>query len=294
MSQSLQPIHQFAGCLILYLLSIFQPIWGGPPIWNAAKTSIPTPLSTFVSGVYQNNIYLIGGVIDEFGVTPNPYIYQLNLTETSLSDIIDNDLTNDDEIWSSFQESPPNSICCFDTQHKGALSMYSQGSSYTDNLLFIVPYVSNPSDKPSILLIFDMDRKSFRSPQNYDHELPISLSDPCVVSTSSFVYIIGGVYYEPPSFVDWKNTLQIYDINNDRWSPGPSLNTKRRSAACNILDNTLYVFGGRGELGDLDTIERYKLFDQDSQGWKQLKDVQLLKMDEELRYFISFKKMQRF
>ena len=280
MSPSLQLVFQS----LAFVIYIFQPINGGAPIWNEAKTSLPTPLSTFVAGLYKNNIYLIGGVIDQFGVTPNPNVYQLNLTKSSTTAITNTDLTS---LWSDFKESPPGGTCCFDSQHKGALSMYSQGSSYSDHLLFIVPYVSEPSNKPSVLLIFDMARQSLRSPQDYNYLLPDPLSDPCVISTTEYVYVIGGVYYTPPSSVEWKDTFQIYNIENDEWTQGDKLTQPRRNAACNILSDSVYVFGGRGPDGDLDTIERYHLSKQD--GWKALKDVTLKKKDAKLRYLFIHK-----
>lgn len=275
---SLQCVFQ----LIAIISYIFGPILmnSSPPIWNKAKTSLPTPLAKFVAGLYKNNIYLMGGVIDKLGRTPNLNVYHLNLTRESTSNIIDID---SESLWKEFNEFPSGGLCCFDTVHKGSLTMYSQSSSYSENLLFIVPFVSDHSDKPTVLMIFDMQRQKFRSPSDYKYLLAEQLGDPCIISTSSYVYVIGGVYFTPPNSVEWKNTFQIYDIINDKWTISHPLNIARRGAACNILGSSLYVFGGRGVDGDLNSIEQYHLVKQE--GWKMLNDISLRKYDEELRYF---------
>ena len=243
-----------------------------PPLWSTSDTSLPTPLSTFVAGVHDDNIYLLGGVVDQYGVTPNSVVYHLNLTEGT-------------NTWHSIDESPPSGTCCFDTQHKNALTMYSQAASYSQHLLYLVPYVTENSNKPSVLLIFDMESQSFRPSADYNYLLHEPLSDPCVVATDDSVYIIGGVHYTPPSSVEWKATFQIYDVANDSWSEGPSLNTARRSPGCTMMDDELYVFGGSNrESGDLNSIERLSMTDDDQSEWQLLSAGNLQKFDGELRF----------
>ena len=76
-------------------------------------TSLPTPLSTFVAGHYDDTLLLIGGVFDQYGATPNRLVHYLNISTldgcSSSSDLSSG--------WQSLSETPPG-ICCLDTQHK--------------------------------------------------------------------------------------------------------------------------------------------------------------------------------
>eukprot|EP01084_Bolivina_argentea_P241266 405073_1 len=267
--------------LLLQLLT-FHVTNSQRPTWSQCETSLPTTLSTFVAGFYENSIYLIGGTINRFGTLPNRNISILNLTDGLSSEITDIDSTLE---WQMLDEFPPNSMCCFDTQYRRALTVHSHGSSYTDKMLFIVPSVSDNSLKPTVLLIFDMSRKSYRSPQDYNYELMERLSDPCIVSTATAVYLMGGVHWTPPANIEWKDTFQIYNIANDTWSLGPSLVIARRAAACNIVGNNLYVFGGELGPSDLDSIERYNLVNGNE--WQVLPGTVLLKPDDELRTIVD-------
>ena len=106
-----------------------------------------------------------------------------------------------------------------------------------------------------------------------------------MVATEDAVYIIGGVHYTPPSAVEWKDNFQIYDVANDQWRDGPPLNTARRSPGCAIVDDELYVFGGSNrESGDLNSIERLSLSDDDQSEWQLLSAGNLQKFDGELRF----------
>ena len=268
--------------MLLLIFLFFGLCISASPIWDKTQTNLPTPLSSFVAASYENNIYLIGGVIDQFGQSPNDRIYRLNTTKNS--DFIQIDSTSS---WQSFSPSIPGTICCFDTQHKDALTIYSQGYSQSSNLLFISPFVSLGKDNPTVLMIFDFEQNSFRSPSEYSYSLKASVGDPCIVATDEFVYFMGGVQYFPPSRVEWKHTFQIYDISQDEWfEDDSSLVIGRRAAACNILDERIYVFGGRNVADSLDSIERYKLNNDDNDsddGWHILAETVLQKKDEELR-----------
>jgi N-acetylneuraminic acid mutarotase len=72
------------------------------------------------------------------------------------------------------------------------------------------------------------------------------------------IYVIGGMDGSGASV----NTVEIYDPETNTWSVGPSLQTRRDNPGSAVINNKLYVFGGRirnadGSLtnGTLNTME---------------------------------------
>eukprot|EP01083_Nonionella_stella_P065519 171755_1 len=75
----------------------------------------------------------------------------------------------------------------------------------------------------------------------------------CLASHTHYLFVIGG-YVD--STIKWINTVQIYDIETDKWLNGvPSLNKTRGNLACVTVDDTLYAIAGNGHDGYLKSIE---------------------------------------
>ena len=263
----------------LYLLVLHHTIsiCSSEPVWETAPTTLPIPLSIFAVGSYDDSLYIVGGVTDEFGATPNNSTYYLAQTQ----DIFSQQSQSSFIAWPNSEWPLPGSLCCFDTNYKDSVTIHSQGYAQSHSLLFVVPYISS-QDKPTVLLIFDMQRKAFKSPMEYRYQSIDALSDPCVVSTDTNVYLIGGVSLTNSFQIEWKATVQIYAISNDTWRMSiHSINIARRSSACAILGTNVYLFGGRSSEGHLGSIERFKFIDD--LPWQILSSAHLLKKDEEIR-----------
>jgi len=59
--------------------------------------------------------------------------------------------------------------------------------------------------------------------------------------------------------------LEVFDISEQRWSPGPSMKVAREHIAATVAGGKIYVFGGRSP--NLRTVERYR---PGARGWQRL------------------------
>ncbi len=64
------------------------------------------------------------------------------------------------------------------------------------------------------------------------------------------VYVIGGLDSNGASV----NTVEIYDPDTNSWSLGPSMQTRRDNPGSAVVDDKLYVFGGRTRNSDGSTV----------------------------------------
>eukprot|EP01083_Nonionella_stella_P160200 523440_1 len=113
------------------------------------------------------------------------------------------------------------------------------------------------------LFSYDVSLNQYLNPATYNAELLQQAANSCVTSTNfdgnDTIYIIGG---GGNGFLD---TLQIYNIEYDKWRYGASLNTARMHNGCASVHGlhatgALYTFGGKyGSRVDqyLDSIEKY-------------------------------------
>lgn len=67
------------------------------------------------------------------------------------------------------------------------------------------------------------------------------------------IYVIGGIDEDD----DYIDEVEVYDIQRNRWRDVSSLKTARCDFSCVVIQNSIYVIGGRSQYGLLDTIERY-------------------------------------
>ena len=70
-----------------------------------------------------------------------------------------------------------------------------------------------------------------------------------------FVFVCGGITKEnvdtdasDPVF-EITSDVHIYDVDADQWRQGPSLINPRRDHSSCVLDNKIYIVGGRDETG---------------------------------------------
>ena len=97
---------------------------------------------------------------------------------------------------------------------------------------------------------FDVNGKIW---MRYVMRVPIDVQDrndrsPCVAGTDDTVFLLGGYTYTD-GFV---NNLQIYNISNDSWSNGPTMNYDRGASSCIVSPDTneLYVIAGAGDVSE--------------------------------------------
>lgn len=76
------------------------------------------------------------------------------------------------------------------------------------------------------------------------------------------LYAVGGV--AGGSALDG---LEVFDLSQRRWSPGPSMKVAREHIAATVAGGDVYVFGGRLDGENLRTVERY---DPGTGRWKRL------------------------
>ena len=81
------------------------------------------------------------------------------------------------------------------------------------------------------------------------------------------IYVIGGLDGNGASV----NTVEIYDPDTNTWSPGSSMQTRRDNPGSAVIDNKLYVFGGRtrnadGSVVDA-TLNTLEIFDPLTEEW---------------------------
>ena len=94
-------------------------------------------------------------------------------------------------------------------------------------------------------------------------DLPEPVSDHQCVRKDDNVYLTGGT----SQFSDAKNWTLKYDLKLDNWTILSSMSKARHSHAMVVMDNSLYVFGGRMGMSGNYTRTVEKLSNDDGQ-WK--------------------------
>ncbi|CAA7024060.1 unnamed protein product [Microthlaspi erraticum] len=89
--------------------------------------------------------------------------------------------------------------------------------------------------------------------------LPMTNQGQCALTVGSEIYVIGGPYDKPSSFV------RILDCRSNTWRDGPNMTMARENASAIFRDKKIYVIG-RCE----DFASWIEVFDMDTQSWTAL------------------------
>ncbi len=102
--------------------------------------------------------------------------------------------------------------------------------------------------------VFDFEHQTWSV---HPEPLPIQTAAGGAASHGNRIYYVGGEALRKEAFTD----MQIFDGNDDRWSPGPALNRGRHGTNCCIHDGKIWIAAGSGarggspELTSLECIE---------------------------------------
>lgn len=89
---------------------------------------------------------------------------------------------------------------------------------------------------------------SMREPRNFC----------CLQTINRRLYAMGGMgLLNGVNMELWLNSMEIYDIEENQWSPAPAMNNRRADAAVTVCRGKIYILGGRDEVGITDSIEVY-------------------------------------
>ena len=87
--------------------------------------------------------------------------------------------------------------------------------------------------EPSALFVYDLSQSNMLA--NYSLQLPAMW--PCLVIFQEMLWVIGIAVDED---------VQIYNMSNNTWSYGQSMNTPRHGSGCVARSQDILVFGGQG------------------------------------------------
>eukprot|EP01084_Bolivina_argentea_P164853 286535_1 len=186
--------------------------------WIAGPNNMPSASGAASVGYYQGTIFIAGGANSQQGVDNN-IGWGVGLIEYN---IIQNTF--------SYQQT-------FFPQQYGP---YGSSSTQVDATLYIL----SKTNREPYIHSFDLSSKIF-TPN--DIQIPSrsqsSHGVACLASANNNLYVIGGSNNVAP--YDSLHTLQIYNVQNQMWSDGPSMNTARAALTCIVsTTNDLYAIGG--------------------------------------------------
>ena len=76
-------------------------------------------------------------------------------------------------------------------------------------------------------------------------ELPDALGLPASVIKENKIYILGGGNYSEGKKAVYSDKVYIYDIEKNEWTEGPRLSSKRYGSMATLVNNKIYLFGGK-------------------------------------------------
>jgi N-acetylneuraminic acid mutarotase len=201
-------------------------------LWTT-KTPMPTPRTYLAANTVNDKIYLIGGS-----------------TSLSKSSIVTSNEVYDiaTDVWSTKSSLPVAVTSYSSVALNGKIYIIGGLSPFESNL---VPLESN------LVQIYDCATDAW----SLGASLPVALSGTIAVATSGFhapekIYVFGGHYSGNETV--WANRNfnynWIYDPENDFWSNGTVMPTKRAYLGVANVDDLLYVIGG--SVSDHDPFSR--------------------------------------
>ena len=198
----------------------------------ATVASMPTPRADLSACVVDGKIYLIGGK-EYSNISPN-------YAETDINEVYDPSTNS----WS--------------TQAPMPSAVYGYAAAVVNGQIHIFGGL-----KSSVVIgknVF-VDANQVFDPQtetwSQDVNLPAAASYGAAVATTGFTapimgYFVGGYYAN-----GFSDAVQVYNPDNDSWSPGAPMPTARGYLGVAIVDDIAYAIGGFDGQNYLDTVEKY-------------------------------------
>eukprot|EP01084_Bolivina_argentea_P016778 31344_1 len=225
--------------LLLYLLSLiplspYQLTWIQP----TSPVFFNGGNDRIVSGYFNGSVWLIGGDPRPFDVLEYKVAHSLYITHNAVPDYI---ITGSQQ-WTVIGE-----------------TIYIYGYEQFDGSNWL-------ADK--YIMTYNMADKSYNGQTITKKNT--ALLHPCITNKgNTYLFIVGG------HIATDQDTLQIFNIVSFIWiNDGPSMLVPRRSHACNVHNNELYVIGGyQAGSGYLNTVHVLDISDMsgiNSMQWVEL------------------------
>eukprot|EP01083_Nonionella_stella_P008821 25537_1 len=217
--------------------------------------TLPKKLRQHISAVYNNKLYVFGGVNTTI-LEPTAFstlywsldLSQLNLELSSSKNDIDTSTLNTGEGWQQLSIVHPSYGTADST---GIMRCIHQCSVLVDQYLYIVAPYGRDITYTTWAYRLDLSASppAFSAANEFESTLPSSIKEPCVTAShdKSYLYLVGGD--EATSGDEADNTIRRYTISTDQWDELPSMNENRQSAGCAMSynDKELYIFGGKSK-----------------------------------------------
>jgi len=230
---------------------VYKPIVTGAneeydPATNTweTKTPMPTPRRALQANTVGDKIYLIGGILQG----PLDALLPMTPIYSNLNEVYNPSTNNWTSRASSLTAVSSYLSAVIDDKIYVLSSSVESYDSYTDR------WVLN-----SLNQVYDTqtDNWTLGSP------MPIPVGAAGAGSTTGVfapkrIYLIGGCpAWSGPDFYHGINTTQVYNIDNDTWTVGADMPTRRRELAVAVMNDTLYAIGGISGDDALATVEQY-------------------------------------
>ena len=175
------------------------------------KNPMPTPMTQLEANVVNDKIYLVGGRTGgQYSTVSTNQVY--------------------DPITESWTSKAPMSYPVAD-----------YASTVINGKIYVIggqDEFNNPMNL-NTTQIYDIKQDSW----SFGHPLAFALLDSaaCTLPYSNTIYLVGGQIGSNGSSTA---TVQVYDVDNDKWVFGPSLNTARFRLSIVVIGNSIYAMGG--------------------------------------------------
>jgi kelch-like protein 10 len=97
-------------------------------------------------------------------------------------------------------------------------------------------------------------------------DMGIGRCDLSCITFHGCVYAIGGFTFVRSNFIDLSRG-EKYDPETDTWSPIPDMSMVRREKATAVIDDKIFVIGGR--VGKFQTTNRVECFSDEENEWRE-------------------------
>lgn len=197
----------YQSSLVSGAIEVYDP---ATDTWETKKP-MQTPMSNLEANVVNEKIYLIGGRTGgQYSTVPTNQVYDPAF-----------------EFWT--QKAPM------------SYPVTDYASTVVDGKIYVMGGQDELNDPMNLNItqIYDTKQDSW----SFGKSLASALLDSaaCTLPFSSTIYLIGGQIGNNGSGT---NTVQVYDIENDKWVFGPPMHTARFRLSVAVLNNNIYAMGG--------------------------------------------------
>ena len=79
------------------------------------------------------------------------------------------------------------------------------------------------------------------------------------VSTKNKIYVFGGLSGRDPVTSTYFSSAEVYDVITQKWTQLPEMKHKRVGCKASVVGNTIYIVGGRDDIGCLSSSEVFNI-----------------------------------